>query len=152
MKVLLRVFNAFLKTLLIAAVFLVLIAASVTEASPLGIWKTIDDRTNKIRGTVEIYERQGAYFGRIASTVDPKEASEVCALCPGERKNKPIVGLVIMEGMKKNGSEYSGGEVLDPDTGTIYRGKFKLLENGKKLLLRGYVGFSLIGRTQTWIR
>lgn len=69
-----------------------------------------------------------------------------------ERKNQPVVGMVILTGMRKNGSEYNGGEILDPDTGWVYRCKMRLVEGGKKLILRGYLGFSLLGRSQTWIR
>jgi uncharacterized protein (DUF2147 family) len=60
--------------------------------------------------------------------------------------------MVILTGMKKNGPEYNGGEILDPDTGWVYRCKMRLAENGSKLILRGYLGVSLLGRSQTWLR
>lgn len=121
-------------------------------ASPEGVWKTFDEKTQKFRGTVRVYQQDGQYFGKIESIVDPKEAAEVCNLCTDDRKNKPVLGLVILRGMRRNGEEYSGGEILDPDTGSVYRCKLKLAENSQKLILRGYIGLSLLGRSQTWLR
>jgi uncharacterized protein (DUF2147 family) len=76
----------------------------------------------------------------------------VCDKCEGAKKGQPIVGLVFLEGLKKNGDEYEGGQILDPETGTVYSSKAKLIEGGKKLEVRGFVGVSLIGRSQTWVR
>ena len=126
--------------------------ATEAEPSPTGVWKTIDDKTGKPRGTVRIFARDGEFFGKIESSLDPKDATEVCDKCTDERKNKPIIGLVIMRRMKKKGDEYSGGDILDPDTGTVYRCKFRIMEGGRKLSLRGYVAISLLGRSQIWIR
>lgn len=126
--------------------------AAESEPNPAGIWKTIDDKTGKPRGTVRIYEQDGEFFGKIESSLDPKDATDVCDKCGDERKNKPIIGLVIMRRMKKKGDEYSGGDILDPDTGTIYRCKFRILDGGRKLSLRGFVGVSLLGRSQVWVR
>jgi uncharacterized protein (DUF2147 family) len=141
---------------LIPAVALLLCApclsAAEPEPTPTGLWKTIDDKTGKPRGTVRIFARDGEFFGKIESSLDPKDATEVCDKCSDDRKDKPIIGLVIMRRMKKKGDEYSGGDILDPDTGTVYRCKFRILEGGKKLSLRGYVGISLLGRSQIWIR
>lgn len=75
----------------------------------------------------------------------------VCAKCPGNFKNKPIQGLAFVWGLKDKGNgEWDGGHLLDPKTGKIYRAKMTL--NGRKLYVRGYVGFSVLGRTQVWIR
>jgi uncharacterized protein (DUF2147 family) len=122
------------------------------DLSPAGLWKTIDDKTGHARGFVRIYEQNGQLFGKIESSLVPDEAKEICEKCSGERKNKPVIGMVILTGMKKNGPEYNGGEILDPDTGCVYRCKMRLAENGSKLILRGYLGFSLLGRSQTWLR
>ena len=119
---------------------------------PTGLWRTIDDKTGKIRGTVRLYLEDGEVFGKIDSTVDPKEAAGVCGLCPGDRKNKAIIGLVILRHMKKTNSDWTGGDILDPDTGSVYRCKFKIIENGTKMTLRGYLGVSLLGRSQVWMR
>lgn len=120
--------------------------------SPEGIWKTFDDKTHQFRGTVRVYEQSGELFARIESAVNPKEAANVCDLCPGDRKNKPILGLIIMRGMRRHGDEYSGGEILDPDTGSIYRCKLKVVDDARKLILRGYIGLALLGRSQVWLR
>ena len=122
------------------------------EPSPTGLWKTFDDKTQKPRGLIRLYEENGAIFGRIEASVDPKEAREICDKCSGERKNKPVVGMVVLRGMRKQGSGYAGGEILDPDTGWVYRCKMNVEKDGEKLVVRGYLGFSLIGRSQTWVR
>jgi uncharacterized protein (DUF2147 family) len=129
-----------------------LAAASAAELSPAGLWRTIDDKTGRPRGIVRIYEQNGQVFGKIESSLLAVEAKEICDRCPGERKNQPFIGMVILTGMKKSGAEYNGGEILDPDTGWVYRCKMRLTENGKKLILKGYLGISLLGRSQTWLR
>lgn len=125
---------------------------AAADPSVAGTWKTIDDKTHTARGTVRLYEENGAIFGKIETSLNPKDASEVCNLCPGDRKNKPIIGLVFLRNMKKEGGEYGGGDILDPDTGRVYRCKMTLEDGGNKLVVRGFVGFSLLGRSQVWIR
>jgi uncharacterized protein (DUF2147 family) len=122
------------------------------ELTPTGLWKTIDDKTGKPKGLVRIYEEKGRLFGKIERSFDPAHALEKCDKCPGDRKDRPMIGLVVLRGMEKHGNEYTGGDILDPDDGSVYRCKFKLMEQGKKLELRGFIGFSLLGRNQTWIR
>ncbi|MDE3198339.1 MAG: DUF2147 domain-containing protein [Acidobacteriota bacterium] len=126
--------------------------AGAFDPSPAGVWQTIDDNTHKPRGLIRLYEKDGAIFGRIEASFDPKEAREVCDQCSDDRRNKPVIGLIVMRNMKRRGSEYSGGDILDPDTGTVYRCKFTIQEGGKKMVVRGYVGFSLLGRSQVWYR
>ena len=79
---------------------------------PAGLWRTIDDKTGQARGTVRLYLENGEVFGKIESSVDPKDATDVCNLCPGDRKNKAIIGLVILRRMKKVGGEWSGSVLL----------------------------------------
>ncbi len=122
------------------------------ELTPVGLWKTTDDKTGKPKAMIRIYDEKGRLFGKVEKSLDPANAKERCDKCPGDRKGKPMIGLVIMQNMEKHGNEYSGGEILDPDNGSVYRCKFKLLEQGKKMELRGFIGFSLLGRNQTWIR
>lgn len=122
------------------------------ELTPVGLWKTVDDKTGKPKGLVRIYEEKGRLFGKVEKSLDPANVKEKCEKCPGDRKDKPMIGLVILQNMEKHGSEYSGGEILDPDSGSVYRCKFKLADQGKKLELRGFIGFSLLGRNQTWLR
>lgn len=136
----------------LAACFAINLGAAPGELSPVGLWKMVDDKTGKQRGVVRIYETDGELFGKIESAVDPATAAQICDLCPGDRKNKPVIGLVIMRHMKKQDTEYAGGDIVDPDTGWVYRCKLKLADKGAKLELRGYIGFSLLGRTQTWWR
>lgn len=126
--------------------------AAGPDHSPVGLWKTFDDRTHQPRGTVRISEANGVFSGSIETSFKPEELTERCDKCPGDRKDAPIIGLNIMRGVKKNGSEYDGGEILDPETGNVYRCKFTLSVDGRKLMLRGYLGFSIFGRTQTWER
>ena len=120
--------------------------------SPTGLWRTIDDRTHKTRGLVRLFEKDGAIFGKIEASFDPREAAEVCAKCDGDRKDKPVIGLVFLRDMKKRGSEYSGGDILDPESGTIYRCLFTLSGDGETLQVRGYFVARLLGRTQVWQR
>ena len=127
--------------------------ASTTEpASPIGLWKTIDDKTGSPRAIVRIYEQDGKLFGRIERSFTPGAENRVCEQCTDERKNQPIIGLIIIRNIQSKDGEYAGGDILDPDTGTIYRCKFHLDQNGAHLIVRGYIGISLLGRSQTWQR
>lgn len=123
-----------------------------TDLSLAGRWRAVDDRTGQPRGIVRIYEENGAFFGKIETARKPEEAKEHCDLCVDGRKGKPIIGLLVIRSMKKQGDEYAGGDILDPDTGKVYRCKLQLLDQGKKLLVRGYVYTPILGRSQIWIR
>jgi uncharacterized protein (DUF2147 family) len=127
-------------------------AAAAESASPVGLWKTFDDKTGKPRAIVRIYEQGGKLFGRIEQSFTPEAETRVCVPCTDERKNQPIIGLVIIRNIKMDGNEYSGGDILDPESGSVYRCKMHLEQGGTVLVLRGYIGFSLLGRTQTWQR
>jgi uncharacterized protein (DUF2147 family) len=138
-----------------ALILLWLLPGAMTRAdepTPVGLWKTIDDRTHKPRGTIRIYEENGQYFGRIESSFNAAEEKKICEKCSDDRRDQPIVGLVILRGMMKHGTEYSGGEILDPESGTIYKCLFTLSGDGDKLLVRGYFMARLLGRTQVWMR
>jgi uncharacterized protein (DUF2147 family) len=129
------------------------LASAQPEAfSPVGLWRTFDDHTGKERGAVRISDQNGILFGSIVSTVDPAEGKRICEKCPGDRKNQPIIGLNIIRGLRQNGEQWSGGEILDPETGSIYRCSMRVEDGGRKLVLRGYFGISLLGRSQTWLR
>ena len=121
-------------------------------SSPVGLWRTFDDHTGKERGVVRIWDQNGVLFGSIVSTVDPAEGKRTCEKCPGDRKGQPIIGLNIIRGLRQDGEQWSGGEILDPQTGTTYRFSMRLEDGGRKLVLRGYIGVSLLGRSQTWLR
>ena len=117
----------------------------------LGKWKTIDDKTGEIKSIVEVYEKSGKVYGKVVEILRADHKKDVCSECEGAEKNKPILGMVIMNGLIKDGSEYNGGTILDPENGKKYK-CYITLESPDKLKLRGYIGFSLIGRTQYWIR
>ena len=122
--------------------------------SPIGLWKTIDDETGKPKALVRISEVNGELSGRIERLFrEPdQDQNPTCDQCEDARKNQPLVGMVIVNGMKRNGDEYTGGKILDPASGKIYRSKMQLADDGRKLEVRGYVGIPALGRTQTWIR
>ncbi|MGQ5524859.1 DUF2147 domain-containing protein [Chitinimonas sp. PSY-7] len=125
--------------------------ALATEAtSPVGFWKNISDKTNKAEAIIQIWEENGELHGKLAKIFDPKEAT--CTACKGSKKDKPLIGLEIIWGVKKNGDEWTGGEILDPSSGDIYSVKMSLAEQGQQLKVRGFLGISLFGRTQTWLR
>lgn len=116
-----------------------------------GKWKTIDDDTGKAKSIVEIYEQNGKIFGKVVEIVDPSKRDATCVDCPGDAKGKPILDLVILKGLKKDGKEYNGGTIMDPNNGKVYKCYIEL-EDANKLKVRGYIGFALLGRTQYWTR
>ena len=148
--------RAFISIACLSVVFLIAYppaAAHAAEpASPVGLWKTFDDKTGKAKAIVRIYEQDGKLFGRIEQSFTPGAEQRVCVPCTDERKDQPIIGLLIIRNIKRDGDEYSGGDILDPESGSVYRCKMHLEQNGARLVLRGYIGFSLLGRTQTWER
>lgn len=122
--------------------------------SPEGVWKTIDDRRGTERSLVRIWREGDELRGKVEH-VFPRvgqPAHPLCELCPGEKKNKPVEGLEILWGFRQRDGEWTGGRVLDPEEGKIYKGTIRLIEGGRKLVVRGYVGISMFGRSQTWVR
>ena len=122
--------------------------------TPVGTWKTIDDVTHKPKSLVEITEVNGRLQGRVVELFRPptEEQNPLCDKCAEPRFNKPIKGMTILWGMGKDGDEYNGGKILDPKTGKIYKAKLNVTNGGKDMDVRGYIGFSLLGRSQTWHR
>jgi len=125
-----------------------------TSSSPVGHWTTIDDKTDKPKSVVEIYEaKDGSLAGRVTEILQSDRGpNPVCDKCSGDRKNKPVKGMVILWGIKQKGGTWEGGQILDPASGKVYSVKVTPVENGRKLEVRGFMGFSLLGRTQTWNR
>lgn len=122
--------------------------------SPIGLWKIIGDQSGEPEALIQISEKNGTLEGKIVSIfprpgVDPEAR---CESCSGERKNKPIKGLTILNGLRARGDEFTDGEILDPDSGDIYRCTLKISSDNRKLFVRGYLGISIFGRTQTWLR
>lgn len=129
-------------------------APSSSEATPVGQWKTVDDATGKFKSLVSIWEEHGKVYGKIEKILDPSSADPdpSCGHCQGELKNRRLIGLRILWDLKKDGAQWSGGKVLDPESGKIYKCSIAVEDGGKKLKVRGFIGFSLLGRTQYWLR
>lgn len=146
---------------LILSLLLCLFSGSIlaSEMTPLGYWKTIDDVTGRAQSIIKIaYDSQTkTYQGTIVDTF-PKpgeDKSKVCSKCKGERYNKRILGMTIMENFhadKGGDGYYKGGTILDPTSGKIYSCTMQVSKNNKKLTVRGYIGIPLFGRSQTWLR
>jgi uncharacterized protein (DUF2147 family) len=136
------------------AASLLCMAGFAQGATPVGVWKSIDDETGRERSIIRISENGGELSGVVEKIFDQPgdDPAHLCKKCSGELKDKPIVGMTILSGLKKNGDEWSGGEILDPKKGKTYRCKMRVIDDGSKLDVRGYIGISLIGRTQTWVR
>ncbi len=136
---------------------LILLAMPILPAhaqqAPTGRWMTVDDATGRAKGVVEIFQaRDGTYAGRVAEIIDTREGpNPLCVECSGANKNKPILGMVTLWGLKPDGAgHWSGGRVLDPENGKTYKSKLELLEGGRKLGMSGCVAF--LCRQQVWIR
>jgi uncharacterized protein (DUF2147 family) len=142
-----------LQCITLAAAFVAL-PVRANETSPTGLWKNVDDATGKPRGLIRITESHGVLEGKIEKVfLSPTEnPNPKCEKCEGPNKGTPVVGLVVLSGLTKQGDEYAGGEILDPDNGKVYRSKLRLIDGGKKLSVRGYIGVPMLGRSQTWVR
>ena len=125
------------------------------QTTPVGVWKTIDDKTNTEKAQVRVTETGGVLSARLEKLLaaDAKQDA-VCDKCADDRKDKPLVGLEIMRGVKKSDAEntWDGGTILDAAEGKVYKVRLQPADGGKKLEVRGYVGMPMLGRTQTWIR
>ena len=134
-----------MKKILLGLSLLVGVAIS---AQSEGKWKTIDDETGKAKSIVEIFKKNdGKYYGKIQQLMQ-KPTNDNCVKCKDDRKNKPLIGLEIIRGLEKDGDEFTGGTITDPKNGKTY--KCTITRDGNKLNVRGYIGFSVIGRTQVW--
>jgi uncharacterized protein (DUF2147 family) len=143
--------NRLFATLLLAAAP----ALAFAQATPVGLWKTIDDKTNTERSLLRITESGGVLTAKIEKLLaaDAKQDA-VCDKCSDDRKDKPLIGLEVMRGVKKSddANTWDGGTILDAAEGKIYKVRLQPADGGKKLEVRGYVGMPMLGRTQTWIR
>jgi uncharacterized protein (DUF2147 family) len=128
--------------------------AIAQTAGPVGLWKTIDDASGKPKALIRISASNNELSGKIEKLFRPanEEQHPVCTKCDGAKKDQPLIGMTILEGLKPDGAGYSGGTILDPDNGKVYQSKATLTDDGKQLKLRGYIGVPLLGRTQTWLR
>ena len=133
--------------------------AMAASDSPVGTWKTIDDATNQPKSIVQITEHNGELEAKIVKLLNrsPEDIAKdgehpLCRKCDGPRKDQPIEGLTIMWGVKQNGDKWDGGKIVDPKSGKTYKVKLTLIDGGQNLDVHGYIGFALLGRSQTWQR
>lgn len=127
-------------------------AAAGPWNTPVGLWAPIDSSTGKPLGLIAIYESHGLYYGRIEPTSANDHSSARCTRCSGARHDQPIVGLVLMRHLRYHNGRYVGGDILDPHTGHVYDCELRLIDGGRKLVMRGYIGIPLLGLSQTWRR
>lgn len=116
--------------------------------SPLGTWRTIDDEDGEPKSHIQIYEQGGKLFGRVLSLLP---AGRLCTPCAAQFEGSNMQGVVVLRDMEANGDEWSGGNIIDPANGRTYRAKMEL-DGPNRLRVRGYLGISLLGRTQVWER
>jgi uncharacterized protein (DUF2147 family) len=139
-----------------AAASLVLTSVSFADmpASPVGMWQTIDDHTGQPKALVQIsQDADGTLSGKIVKGLASNDQPDRrCEKCSDYRKDQLMLGMTIINGMKPDGDKYDGGQILDPENGSLYKCTMHTEDGGQKLVVRGYIGISLIGRSQTWNR
>jgi len=135
---------------LTAFLVMFLFAGSLVSQSITGVWETIDDKTGDPKSHVEIYKKGTKYYGKVEKLIKG-DTTKVCNDCPGDKKGKSLINLDILWDMKTDGDQLSGGQIVDPVDGKVYRCKISL-DGKNKLAVRGYIGISLLGRTQNWKR
>jgi|SRR5690606_28202310 len=140
-----------MKKILLTLVFIACATVTGFAQDVIGKWKTVDDETGEAKSIVEVYKQDGKIYGKVVEILNPDKKNATCKDCPGDAKGKPILNLVILKDLKKDGKEYGGGTIMDPNNGKVYK-CYIALEEPNKLKVRGYVGFSLLGRTQYWQR
>ncbi|HEX2544898.1 MAG TPA: DUF2147 domain-containing protein [Ramlibacter sp.] len=125
--------------------------AAFAQATPVGLWRSIDDKTGEAKAEIRIVETGGSLSGRIEKTLK-KDGKPTCEVCTDDRKNQPINGLEIIRGVKRKQGEdvWEQGKILDPENGKEYNVRIESVDGGSKLQVRGYVGPFF--RTQTWVR
>jgi uncharacterized protein (DUF2147 family) len=137
---------------------LILLFSTTTFAatlSPIGQWKTVDDVSGRVKSIVEIYEAPDhTLAGRILKTFPEPGVTPltVCSACSGELHNQPIIGLTILTGLQpEHENTWGDGRIVEPRTGNVYHCTIKLIDGGSKLVIRGYILFQWMGRSQTWL-
>ncbi|MCC7150683.1 MAG: DUF2147 domain-containing protein [Rubrivivax sp.] len=137
---------------LIALALVAAAGTALAQATPAGLWKTIDDETKQEKSLVRIADNGGSFSGRIEKLTDPAKADSKCEKCDGAKKDQPIVGMTIIEGVKKSADEpyWDGGTILDPNNGKTYKVRLTPKDDGKVLEVRGFIG--PFYRNQTWLR
>lgn len=136
------------------SLFIASISFAANLNSPVGFWKTIDDVTGRPKSILQIsMTSNNTLYGKVVKLFPG--AMTTCTACEGEKHNKPILGMTVMENLKQtqgSSNEWSDGMILDPKNGKTYHVTIRVIDGGQKLNVRGYIGISLFGRTQTWLR
>src|SRR5262245_18176625 len=145
------------KSIMMGAVVLLGIAGlpvRAAEPTAVGLWEQVDDNTGKAESSFKITERIGVYVGNLVKIFFKPGEDEnwVCDRREGVEKGAPVLGLALIKGMRRNGYSYENGTIMDPRDGSVYRALMRLSPDGNKLEVRGYLGISLFGRSQTWNR
>lgn len=131
-----------------ALVLSLLVCSASFGQSVIGKWKTIDDETGKAKSVVNIYEEDGKIYGQIVQ-IFKGDPDKICENCTGDKAGQKIVGMIIIEGLEKDGKYWEGDRgIYDPDKDKYY--DVKIWVEGNELKVRGYIGF--LHRTQTWIK
>ena len=140
-----------MKTLLASLLLYAAAGSALAQSTPAGLWKTIDDETKVEKSLVRIIEAGGVLIGKVEKILSDK-ADAKCTECTDARKDQPVLGMTILEGVKKNPDEayWDGGTILDPNNGKTYRVRLTPKDGGKTLEVRGFIG--PFYRNQTWIR
>ncbi len=144
-----------MKKSIVATLVALMALPALAQMSPLGLWKTIDDKDGSAKSEIRIIQTSGVFTGKVEKILDPKaKPGELCVECTDDRKGQPMLGLEIIRGVRQVEGQtvWEGGTIVEPSTGKIYKMKMTPIEGGAKLEIRGFIGFSLLGRTQTWIR
>ena len=135
---------------IISCCLTILFAVSAYTQSAVGIWKTIDDVDGTAKSHVEIYESNGKLEGKIVKLINA--SSDICESCKGDKAGKPLTNMVILWDMEKQkGAKWDNGTIMDPHTGKEYKCKIEIIREDE-LEVRGYIGISMFGRSQTWFR
>jgi uncharacterized protein (DUF2147 family) len=132
-------------------ILLVAISTAINAQTIFGKWNSKNDDTGEIDSVIEIYEKNGKAYAKVVKVMDPDRQDVVCDLCEGDKKDQKILGMNILDGLEKDDDEWSGGTIVDPRNGKVYKCYIKL-ENANKLKIRGYIGFALLGKTKYWER
>jgi uncharacterized protein (DUF2147 family) len=128
-----------------------LFAFTINAQDIFGKWNSTNEETGEVDSIIEIYKKDNKAYAKVVKIMDPARQNSVCTACEGENKNKKILGLDILTGLEKDDDEWSGGEILDPRNGKIYKCYIKLVKDNK-LKIRGFIGVSLFGKTKYWER
>ncbi|NDA42836.1 MAG: DUF2147 domain-containing protein [Gammaproteobacteria bacterium] len=126
--------------------------ATTDGKTPIGLWVTVDDKTGARRSQVRIDETKGVLTGRIEQILEADKRNANCIKCTGPRRNQPVLGMTIIEGVRLNGGEgyWEYGSILDPNDGKVYRVRLTPKNGGRMLEVRGFLG--PFYRNQYWIR